>query len=223
MSWRPFPFATDSFTTSRLRERANAPCDLFFRGPFGAFVSHGWHRDAVSAPFDDWWHNAYGLDVKILSPPHVLLLTGIIVVGIGSLILILGRRNLARGPARDSVNRVFLYVGAMILILLSILFYEYTSRVLMHSAVFYRTVMIWAPIALAGIALASWRVGGNDGCRDLLAVLPGRLMDCPFFPAEPKLDRFTSRFTHFRPLGFSPLVDCACHRLDLLRVEWRPQ
>ncbi len=26
----------------------------------------------TSAPFDDWWHNAYGLDVKILSPPHVV-------------------------------------------------------------------------------------------------------------------------------------------------------
>jgi hypothetical protein len=24
-------------------------------------------------PFDDWWHRAYGLDVKILSPPHAVL------------------------------------------------------------------------------------------------------------------------------------------------------
>src|SRR6187402_759537 len=23
----------------------------------------------TSAPFDDWWHNSYGLDVTILSPP----------------------------------------------------------------------------------------------------------------------------------------------------------
>jgi hypothetical protein len=26
----------------------------------------------TSAPFDDWWHNAYGLDVKIVSPPHMI-------------------------------------------------------------------------------------------------------------------------------------------------------
>ena len=27
----------------------------------------------TSAPFDNWWHDAYGLDVKIISPPHMFL------------------------------------------------------------------------------------------------------------------------------------------------------
>ncbi|HTB18763.1 MAG TPA: hypothetical protein VK708_11630, partial [Bryobacteraceae bacterium] len=38
-----------------------------FRGPLGAFLS-AWGGLAMltSAPFDDWWHNAYGLDVKIV-------------------------------------------------------------------------------------------------------------------------------------------------------------
>ena len=41
-----------------------------FRGPLGAFIS-AWGGIAMitSAPFDNWWHNAYGLDVKIVSPP----------------------------------------------------------------------------------------------------------------------------------------------------------
>src|SRR5947209_7928748 len=44
---------------------------LGFRGPLGAFIS-AWGGVAmlVSAPFDNWWHDTYGLDVKILSPPH---------------------------------------------------------------------------------------------------------------------------------------------------------
>ena len=48
-----------------------------FRGPLGAFIT-AWGGIAmlVSAPFDDWWHNAYGLDVKILSPPHTVLAAG---------------------------------------------------------------------------------------------------------------------------------------------------
>src|SRR2546421_5938059 len=48
-----------------------------FRGPLGAFIA-AWGGVAMitSAPFDNWWHNAYGLDVKILSPPHVLLALG---------------------------------------------------------------------------------------------------------------------------------------------------
>ena len=32
----------------------------------------------ASAPFDNWWHNAYGLDVKIVSPPHMVLALGMI-------------------------------------------------------------------------------------------------------------------------------------------------
>ncbi len=48
-----------------------------FAGPMGAFIC-AWGGVAMitSAPFDNWWHNAYGLDVKILSPPHVLLALG---------------------------------------------------------------------------------------------------------------------------------------------------
>src|SRR5689334_22263000 len=40
-----------------------------FHGPLGAFIC-AWGGVAMltSAPFDDWWHNAYGLDVKVLSP-----------------------------------------------------------------------------------------------------------------------------------------------------------
>src|SRR6185437_17138608 len=40
-----------------------------FRGPLGAFIaSWGGIAMLTSAPFDDWWHSAYGLDVKIVSP-----------------------------------------------------------------------------------------------------------------------------------------------------------
>ena len=49
-----------------------------FRAPLGAWVSiWGALAMVTSAPFDDWWHNAYGLDVKIVSPPHMLLAAGI--------------------------------------------------------------------------------------------------------------------------------------------------
>jgi len=49
----------------------------------------GRHRHDHSAPFDNWWHAAYGLDVKIVSPPHTLLILGIRCVGLGVLFLIL--------------------------------------------------------------------------------------------------------------------------------------
>src|ERR1700675_4012259 len=69
-----------------------------FRGPLGAFIA-AWGGFAMltSAPFDDWWHNAYGLDVTILSPPHVLLMSGSSAIDIGTLILIGGAMNRAQG------------------------------------------------------------------------------------------------------------------------------
>src|SRR5512142_1587110 len=45
-----------------------------FRGPLGAWVAI-WGAIAMitSAPFDNWWHNAYVLDVKVLSQRPLLL------------------------------------------------------------------------------------------------------------------------------------------------------
>src|SRR6185295_2294254 len=60
------------------------------RGPIGAWVSI-WGAAAMltSAPFDDWWHNTYGLDVKILSPPHSILAAGMHHVVVGVVLLVL--------------------------------------------------------------------------------------------------------------------------------------
>jgi len=78
-----------------------------FHGPLGAFVC-AWGGVAMitSAPFDNWWHDAYGLDVKVLSPPHVLLIFGILVIRIGTLLLILGRLSHTRkAPWAPSCTR----------------------------------------------------------------------------------------------------------------------
>src|SRR4029077_21002709 len=75
-----------------------------FRGPLGAFLS-AWGGVAMltSAPFDNWWHNAYGLDVKIVSPPHVVLIAGILAVEVGTLLLILGYMNRAVGRLKRTL------------------------------------------------------------------------------------------------------------------------
>src|SRR3954471_18585520 len=72
-----------------------------FRAPLGAWVCvWGCGAMLASAPFDNWWHNAYGLDVKIVSPPHVLLALGIYSIVFGALLLILARQNRAEGAER---------------------------------------------------------------------------------------------------------------------------
>src|SRR5689334_6595768 len=72
-----------------------------FSGPIGAFIS-AWGGMAmlVSAPFDDWWHNAYGLDVKIISPPHMVLAAGFFGIEIGTIVLLLAFMNRASDQMR---------------------------------------------------------------------------------------------------------------------------
>jgi hypothetical protein len=64
------------------------------RAPFGVFLA-GWGGLAMltSAPFDNWWHNAYGLDVQIVSPPHTVLILGVRAVAVGMIFLILAAMN----------------------------------------------------------------------------------------------------------------------------------
>src|SRR5262245_10292594 len=103
-----------------------------FRGPLGAFIcAWGGMAMITSAPFDDWWHNAYGVDVKVLSPPHVVLIVGMIAIELGALILILGKMNRAQGAPRRRLNWMFLYVASMILVSLFILVFEYNFRLYM--------------------------------------------------------------------------------------------
>ena len=100
---------------------------LGFRGPLGAFIAAwGGITMLTSAPFDDWWHNAYGLDVKILSPPHVVLAIGIGAIHVGALIFVLGRMNRVEGRARRVLTLAFLFIGAMLMVALLTLFMEHT-------------------------------------------------------------------------------------------------
>src|SRR6266850_1005603 len=91
-------------------ERAAAVRFWGFRGPLGAWLCiWGALAMIVSAPFDNWWHNAYGLDVKVLSPPHIVLTFGLIAIRFGTLLFILGQLNRASGPPPPALKWMFVY------------------------------------------------------------------------------------------------------------------
>jgi len=156
-----------------------------FRGPLGAFIA-AWGGIAMltSAPFYNWWHNAYGLDVKILSPPHMVLAAGIAGVLLGALILILGYRNRAAAAESDTYLGLFLYVGGMTMVCFMVLEMEITSRVVMHSAHFYRVVATVAPLILALVARGSryrWAATTSTAVYTVFVLLMGWIL--PMFPA----------------------------------------
>ena len=189
-----------------------------FRGPLGAFIA-AWGGIAMitSAPLDNWWHAAYGLDVKIISPPHMLLASGILAVHLGALILILGRMNRSEGVARERLQSLFFYVGGMILVCLEVVQMEITVRTYMHTAHFYRLAALVVPLVFTGLARATdfkWAAAAVAGVYTTFVLLMSWIL--PLFPAEPKLGPVYTHVTQFIPPEFPLLLLVPAFALDLL-------
>src|SRR5579872_5652481 len=120
-----------------------------FRGPLGAFIC-AWGGVAMitSAPFDNWWHEAYGLDVKILSPPHVLLALGMTGIRFGTVVLILSEMNRAEGDYRARMQRLLFFSFLFLFGMTIGIAQEYTFRFFMHGATFYLVAALIAPILM---------------------------------------------------------------------------
>jgi hypothetical protein len=190
-----------------------------FYGPLGAFIT-AWGGVAmlVSAPFDDWWHSAYGLDVKILSPPHAVLALGIISIELGALMLILGYMNRAKGDDQRRLNWLYLYVGSMIVIALQVMTMEYSSRVMQHTGTFYLAMSIAVPLTLLGVAAGSghhWAATTVACIYTVFMVL--MIWILPRFAAEPKLGPVFNPVTQFVPPHFPLLLIIPALAIDVLR------
>ena len=198
---------------------------LGFQGPLGAFIAAwGGITMLTSAPFDDWWHNAYGLDVKILSPPHVVLAIGIGAIHVGVLIFVLGRMNRVEGRARRMLTTAFLFVGAMLTIAMLTLFMERTVRPYMHGAPFYGVISAIVPLILGAVARGSghrWAATLTTAFYSLF--LLALLWLLPLVPAQPKLGPVMMPVTHLIPPEFPLLLlvpALALDRLWLLSSGW---
>jgi hypothetical protein len=205
-----------TFTRSRLR--AASVNVLGFRGPLGAFIcAWGGFTMITSAPFDDWWHNAYGLDVKILSPPHVALAIGLVAVEIGTMVLIAAGMNRSSGQTRRNLEWLFLYLNSMILVELLTAVLELTNRGFLHTAICYRSICILTPIVLAIASRATGlRWAATTVSAIYMAFILGMLWILPLFPAQPKLGPVMHEVKQFIPADFPLLVLIPALVLDLV-------
>jgi hypothetical protein len=171
----------------------------------------------TSAPFDDWWHGAYGLDVKILSPPHVVLALGIFAIEAGAVLLVAGQRNRAPEGRRGLLNLLFLYVGAMGLLLLMAVSMEYSWLSMQHSALFFEAMCITVPLIFALVSQASgMRVAASAVAGFYMLFTMAFVWILPIFAAEPKLGPVYHQVTHFVPPAFPLLLIVPAIALDLL-------
>jgi len=189
-----------------------------FRGPLGAFIATwGCVAMLTSAPFDNWWHNAYGLDVKIVSPPHVLLSLGSFAIKIGALALMAGLMNRASESARSQLMWLSAFVGADAVGQLGTMLTDSTWPTNLHSARCYVAVAIGIPAVLIG---PSWGLAKRWACTLVAATYMAIQLAfewiLPLFPAQPKLGPVYQNITHLVPLHFPLLLIVPAFLLDLL-------
>jgi len=194
-----------------------------FRAPLGAWICvWGCGAMLTSAPFDNWWHNAYGLDVKIISPPHALLALGIYAIVVGALLLTLAQQNRSAGDDRKRFAWILAITGGFFIMNFSLFLTEYSERHMMHSPIFFEIVSFAFPFALASMARAiKLRWAATAAAAFFTATSLLLMWTIQLFPATPKLGPIYQHVTHMVTLSFPLLVivpavciDLVLHRID---------
>ncbi|MBI4500205.1 MAG: hypothetical protein HY700_03495 [Gemmatimonadetes bacterium] len=217
-----------------------------FRGPLGAWVCiWGAFAMLTSAPFDNWWHDAYGLDVTILSPPHAVLGMGILGIQLGALLMTLAANNAGfrsqvsgvRGlfekpwhlaPDTWHLQALYLLAAGVLLTMHAVMTMEYNFTNQMHSARFYQVAAVVFPAVLvAGARAAKVRFPATTIAAIYMGLMLVMIWLLQLFPAEPKLAPITHPLSRMVPPHFPLLLVVPALGIDLLmrwigdRRDWR--
>jgi hypothetical protein len=195
-----------------------------FYAPLGAWVAvWGAFAMLTSAPFDNWWHNAYGLDVQVLSPPHALLGAGMMTIQLGAMLIALAAQN--RAPAGDlrRLGLAHLYAAGIVVLMITTLVVEYSEPNRRHGGLFYELMAALLPFLLVGVARSS-RLRWSATIMAAFYMLIDALMVwiLPLFPATPQLGPINMPVDHMAPPLFPLLLVIPAVAIDLL-LQRRPE
>ena len=194
-----------------------------FWGPLGAWVAV-WGSVAmlVSAPFDNWWHNAYGLDVKIVSPPHIVLGVGMMAIVVGAMLLALAGQNSLVGNDRRRFNLLFAVASAVLLLTKTTMTFEYTGFPnLWRGRLFYLVSAATVPILLAAVARAGrlrWPATTMAALFMLMSLVLSWTLEQ--VPATPRLAPINNPITHLVAAPFPVVLVVPALVFDLVRRWW---
>lgn len=189
-----------------------------FHGPLGAWVVV-WGNLAMltSAPFDNWWHDAYGLDVEIISPPHSVLALGMYGVALGVLLLVLTWQNRASDREQAKAGFLFHYVAGVLITMLAIMMTEETFPNHQRSGVFYAIAAATFPLYLALVSRASktpW--GATVAASIYMGIMILAVWILPLFRGQPLLAPIYTPVTHMVPPAFPLLLVLPAIAYDLM-------
>ena len=200
-------------------QRATGVTFWGFRAPLGAWVAI-WGTIAMitSAPLDNWWHNAYGLDVKVLSPPHAVLAAGTSAIKLGALLLVLALQNGEASAARRPYSLLVAYLGGILLLDVAIMGIEQIGFPnSAHTSLYYKVAAGAFPLILVATARAcrlQWPA--TSAAAAYMAISLVMIWVLQLFPATPKLAPVFNPVTHMVAPPFPLLLVVPAVAVDLL-------
>jgi len=199
-----------------------------FRGSLGAlFCIWGAFAMLTSAPFDDWWHNTYGLDVTILSPPHTVLLLGMLTIQFGAIVTVLSVRNrlvsqgVYTGRYHSVLSICFALASGFVLTMLFTIASEFLGRHDMHGTTFYIVSSLIFPLLLVAFSRAAPGQWGATGASLVYTIFLALMVwVLPLFPAEPLLGPVLNPITNFQAFEFPLLLLIPAIGIDLITQKF---
>lgn len=195
----------DAAATLRLPFGLRLNPGLFIAG-LGAFMA------LTSAPIDELFHQLFGLDVSIWSPPHLQLIFGVSIATLGLMAALAGELNRAQpqrvtqalpGSRLDWPHALLLFLAALLMTALGGTLAEYAFDIPDFPILYHPIVM--APIVV-GVLMAGARASGQRWSATAIATL--HLALSSIFQLE------LSLLGHSRPVF--PLILPAAVLIDLL-------
>jgi hypothetical protein len=199
---------------------------IFYSSLGALFCIWGAIAMLTSAPFDDWWHSAYGLDVVILSPPHVLLGLGMLFLQFGACVCICRYLNTGEdapvGGQRGLLSFLFVVSAASLLSMVYTLGTAYLETRQMRGPLFYEVAALATMLFLPAFGRAlpiRWGITAIALCYTV--IIAGANWILQLFPAEPKLGPILYHSTHFQPAHFPLLILVPAVVMDLIMRGFR--
>jgi len=191
-----------------------------FRAPLGVWVTI-WGALAMltSAPFDDWWHNRYGLDVKIVSPPHSILGLGMFAVGMGVLLFVFSSQNRTPNENRTRTGWICALAVGVMIALWADFATELTWPNLQHGAYFYSVVATPFPLLLVlAVRASNVRGAATIAAATYMLLYIALILVLPLFPAHPKLAPVYHPVDHMVPPAFPLLLIVPAVAIDIIEM-----
>jgi hypothetical protein len=174
----------------------------------------------TSAPFDDWWHNTYGLDITILSPPHSVLALGMLFLQFGACVGVAKYLNAANEQAslRNRILRIlYVVAAASLLTMVCTILSEYLDTRNHRSGLFYMIAassVLLIMVATGRALKMRWGITLIAIGYFLILALCNWVLQ--MFKAEPLLGPIQNHVTHYQPLQFPLLLFIPALAMDTI-------